>query len=427
MMFNFMSGAFTHSVKKIFQAYFVFGLNALVPLVILPVLIPHLGVEKWGELMSIASLALYMSFLLEGACHLFGTREIAQKAPVSKKVHVIVGILSARLAFSAFLVGIFCLTWIATDVFSGREGLVFWAFCWALVLGHSSAWYFMGQQNLLVAGYVDVLPKVIGLIICMIVIDGPQDAYLYFAIQCGLHFISLILSYRHIFLKYHLCAWLGHMRWKYVFKLLFRNARFVFSLHLIGSFYNTAIPFLLGWMYSLESAGVYAVADRVVRTVFNASQPLRAALFPILVSRLSAITLDNRLYLRWSMGLTFLLLLALYGILFFLSPYVQQYIFKLDLDVSLELIVQILALQMLIQMVGTTFAVQYLLPLHHDFMYFFAVLTACVFAVGMMLFGVTQDYAVQAAWAILRAELLGTAVVLLGAGYVHFSRRRKNG
>ncbi|WP_417796280.1 lipopolysaccharide biosynthesis protein [Terasakiella pusilla] len=425
-MFDFMSAAFRHGLKKVFQAYFIYGLNALVPLIILPVLIPLLGVQKWGELMTIASFALYMSFLIEGACHLFATRVIAKQGQAAKKAHFIAIVLIARLILSVFLIVIFIAVWLASDLFLERENMVFWAFCWAMVLGHSSAWYFMGQQNLLVAGYVDALPKVIGLVICMIVIDDPADSYLYFAIQCVLHFVVLVISYKYIFVTHRLGALLGRIRWAYGFKVLYKNARFVFSLHLIGSLYNTTIPFLLGWTHSLESAGVYAVADRVVRTVFNASHPLRAALFPILVARFSVAGQDNRSYLRWSMGGTLFLAFALYGILFFLSPYVQQYVFKLDLDVSLELIVQLLALQMLIQTVGTTLAMQYLLPLHHDFMYFFAVLTACLFAVGMILFGLTEEYALQAAKAVLHAEMLGAAIIMFGGAYIYFSRGRKH-
>tara|TARA_R110001583_G_scaffold179320_3_gene336080 strand:- start:23897 stop:25195 length:1299 start_codon:yes stop_codon:yes gene_type:complete len=400
-------------ILKSIQAYFIFGLNAFVPLAIIPLIVPSVGINMWGMIAGVSAIGTYISIVIEGGAHLFGTREIAEnRENTSHSLNFFCVVFVLRLIVSVICGILFFLfvlffynPFYPLDLFVP-------ALIWGGSLGLTPAWYFLGKQQILLAGICDVIPKIIALSICAFVINKPEDAHLYFEILAFFHVLSLIFSYFYVLKDSKLNNFCRSFKWGPYVRLCLNKAKGIYFIHVFGSLYNIFPVIVIGEFFSLKAAGVYAIGDRVVRTVFNSIQPLRQVIFPKVISFIKE---PNSLVPKFVGNSTIFLIVMSFFVMMLLilfSGAINRIVFGVVGEGEITYVIKILSVQMFIQSIFNALGINYLLPAHKDKFFFFSVLMSCSVVLVGYFVSVRPPIATTAAFLILFADSVGLICVV---------------
>ncbi|MEQ5776025.1 oligosaccharide flippase family protein [Thalassospira sp. NFXS8] len=400
-------------ILKSVQAYFIFGLNAFVPLAIIPLIVPSVGINTWGMIAGVSAIGTYISIIIEGGAHLFGTREIAENRDnTSHSLNFFCVVFVLRLILSLVCGILFFLFILFFHNSFYPLDLFVPALIWGISLGLTPAWYFLGKQQILLAGICDVIPKILALSICALVINEPKDAHFYFEILAFSHVLSLFLSYFYIFMNSEVSNFYRDFKWGPYVRLSLNKARGIYFIHVFGSLYNIFPVIIIGEFFSLKAAGVYAIGDRVVRTVFNAIQPLRQVIFPKVISFIKD---PNSLVPKFVGNSTIFLIVMSFLVmmlLIFFSGAINRIVFGVVGEGEIKYVIKILSVQMFIQSIFNALGINYLLPAHKDKFFFFSVLMSCSVVLVGYFVSVRPPIATTAAFLILIADSVGLICVV---------------
>ncbi len=272
------------------------GLQYLVPLITIPFLIRVLGLERWGlvaQLMVLSQLAL---ILLDYGLHLSATQAAARQPNNPNALAGLFGAVTmAKLlvGFVWFPVILLIATWLTP--LSPSDPLLLWALAAAWLQAHDPFWYFLGTEQTRQITILTVALRLAAVGIMVLGINGPDDAWIYFATQAA--------------------AWLGVLGagWWIVKKqtglagkhlrggiTIIRDGRNIFYLYLGSSSFDYLVPLVLGAVADPVSVGLFVGAEKLARAAASLLSSFRSALFPQMARLMTESTHNAATLFRWA-------------------------------------------------------------------------------------------------------------------------------
>lgn len=256
--------------------YVIYLLNFLVPLVMIPYLARVLGAKGWGGVAFALSFAGLISLVSEYGFYMSGQREAARSKHDRKRLsNVFWDVLSAKLLLTCAIVPIAFAASRFIPILKEDSWLLGGVLLIGTTQGLNLGWYFRGIQRIKLAAGIEVAAKGIGVALVFILISSPADSWKYFyalgGTQLGAFVLSVWFACKTIPLRTPTLS--GGVK-------ALRLGREIFLMHVMGSVFTTSNAFILGLLAPLQVVGYFAGAEKIVRFVANAMDPIRNAMFP---------------------------------------------------------------------------------------------------------------------------------------------------
>ncbi|MET0332866.1 MAG: oligosaccharide flippase family protein [Rhizobacter sp.] len=273
-----MTAAAPRLLKTLPAVYAAAAVRLLLPVLILPLMATRLGAEEFGRLSFVLVWASLLSMIVEGGFLAAATR-LAVTADAARRWQIARQVFSARwlLCVPAVLLAIVAVQLAGPEGHKGVDTLAIAAL--ACALGWPATWYLQATQQL--ARWARVELAVYALLI------GLSWAFA----DCVQTYVLLQLT------ASALLAWWG---WRWVRRDLSGASQGLWSLPAVapglrlgwtmmpvsiaGAAYSFALPAAASLQMSKADLGTYFMADRLVRAVLNAAEPVFAVVYPRIVT-----------------------------------------------------------------------------------------------------------------------------------------------
>jgi polysaccharide transporter, PST family len=255
----------------------------VVPLITMPYLARVLGATEWGTVAFVASLGEFIVLLIEFGFNLSATREIAQNRHIPNKCGgVMAGVIGAQVLLATSVVGTALIASRFIPLLRDNPYMLWAGLFYGVVQGMNPLWFFQGLERLRLAGGIEIVGKILGMMAVFLFIHSPGDgwrALLFQALPPMLStFIGIGLAYRYFPFTPPTLA---------LIRDALRSGWRLFVFRSGESLYGAGNAFILGLFAPPAAVGYFAVAERISKAVFGLLNPIREALYPR-ISRLAA-------------------------------------------------------------------------------------------------------------------------------------------
>lgn len=390
--------------------------NYLLPLVTIPYLTRVLGPLTWGLVAFAQAFGAYASIGIEYGFHLSATRAVTKnRDSIGELANLVAGVMGAKMVLTAGAVIIaLCLgAWI--PLFNAHPAFLWAAVFWAVAQSFSMLWYYQGLERMRLVAVLDVAGKAAATAGIFIVVHHPVDGWKVLALQGGGSLLSVVVAaamvYREVPIK--LPGW----------RMVRDTLRMGWSMFLFRgsmSLYGAGNAFILGLFASPEAVGFYAGAEKLARALMGLLVPIHQSLYP----RLSNLVQHNlpaakrlgrsTMFLMSSMGAA-LSLAAFLG-----APWAVPLILGKGFAASVP-VLQVMAALPLLDALGTTFGVLWMVPLGLDRQF-----NRAVMAGGVLNLVLAVVFAPRFAQLGMAAAVVATEVFVVLALYIVLYRRGLN-
>src|SRR5690348_1054042 len=402
--------------RNIASLYGVQFANYLLPLVTIPYLTRVLGPLTWGLVAFAQAFGAYASTGIEYGFHLSATRAVAKnRDSVAELADLIAGVMGAKLVLAAGAVIIaLCMgAWI--PLFRAHP-----AFLWAAVFGavaqsFSMLWYYQGLERMRLVAVLDVAGKAAATAGIFIIIRHPADGWKVLALQgCGSLssvLVATAIAYREV--PFQLPGW-------HAVRDALRMGWSMFLFRASMSFYGAGNAFILGLFASPEAVGFYAGAEKLARALMGLLVPIHQSVYP----RLSNLVQHN-LTAAKRLGRSTMFLMSFVGAAlslaaFLSAPWAVPLILGKGFAASVP-VLQVMAALPLLDALGTTFGVLWMVPLGLDRQF-----NRAVMAGGVLNLVLAVIFAPRFAQLGMAAAVVATEVFIVLALYIVLHRRGLN-
>jgi O-antigen/teichoic acid export membrane protein len=280
-----------HALPPVYAAA---ALRVLLPLLVLPLVAVRVGPEEFGRLSFILVWSGLLSTLVEGGFLAAATR-LAVNADAADRWRIAQQVFSARCALSLpVLLG----AWLVVAIMGGSGSNDAWAIAaLAVALGWPATWYLQATQQL------------------------SRWARVEFAVYASLIAACWVFADRvavFVALQFAASALLAVLGWRWLRRDLqtvdtlwsapqigpgLRLGWSMLPVSIAGAAYSLALPAAASAQLGKPELGLYFMADRIVRAVLAAGEPVFAVVYPRIVGRLVQGTRAAARYaLRWAAG-----------------------------------------------------------------------------------------------------------------------------
>jgi O-antigen/teichoic acid export membrane protein len=269
-----------HSLPQVYAAAAV---RLLLPLLILPLVASRVGAEEFGRLSFILVWASLLSMIVEGGFLAAATRLVVV-ADTPRRWQIAQQVFTARcaLCIPAVLLSVVA---VLTVQAAGRESSHTWEdglsiALLACVLGWPATWYLQATQQLNRWARVELVVYLVLLGACWSLARSVQ-AYLLlqFAASATLSLLGWRWLRRDFANTEHAPLWARHE-----LRSGLRLGWTMMPVAIAGAAYSFALPAAASLQMSRIELGTYFMADRVMRAVLNAADPVFSVVYPRIVS-----------------------------------------------------------------------------------------------------------------------------------------------
>lgn len=197
-------------VKNIFIKNFINlslnqGLNILIAIIVTPILFQNLGDSQFGLVNYAFSIFMLISIVVSYGYHLNGPKQISILNDINKEASLIKNLVSLRL-FIAIVISLIIIVFTATTSFFNNYKLII---LFSIPILFSEAvhpvFYLQGKNNLSVLAILNAVSKLIYLVLIVLTITGPDDAFMvnliYGSVLSTLYILYWILFFKKKKLK----------------------------------------------------------------------------------------------------------------------------------------------------------------------------------------------------------------------------------
>ena len=272
------------------------GINYLLPLITIPYLYNHLGVERYGLVNFAISFIQYFLIVTDFGFGLSGTRYIAENRDHKEAIDTYVNSATFSrigICIISFAVLLICLFLIPPL----RQEKVFFLLFFGQVIGNimSPYWFFQGMEQMRFITMMTVITKILSLTPLFFVVKDSVD-YFYIPIcysvgSIGSGIICLYLMKKRFGVNFFF------PKIKNIVIVTKDSANYFLSRISVSMFTNTN-TFVLGLVLGNTIVGYYSLADKVYQALTGIYQPLVAAIFPYMTKN-KRITLFKKIFI-WS-------------------------------------------------------------------------------------------------------------------------------
>jgi PST family polysaccharide transporter len=359
----------------------------LIPILEIPVLARSLGVEEYGKVVLIQSVALLASLVVEYGFSLSGSRQVAIAQSDKKQLSKIYGeITSAKLII--VLLVLVCGALLFS--FKGQlfeVPLLFWGFLYFLAFGFSPFWFFQGMEKIGVVVFLEVGLRFSSLLFLYLFILNKDDTELALCIMAG---FGLLNTFIGNMMCMHKTGWvkLGLRGGVQQLKLGFH----VFVYKSSNNILLSAGPSLVGVTSGHVAVASYVPAEKIIRGFLGFINPILIGFYPYL-NRQYLSSKDSAIKLSYMIVIgMFVLGVLAAGSIFFVGDFLIQKVLGpefLGASNILKVFVLIIPFRLANQALGLCM----LIPMGKDkltsaLMVFFSIVSILVAALLSIWFGV---------------------------------------
>ncbi|MCL9654525.1 oligosaccharide flippase family protein [Pseudomonas protegens] len=181
--------------KNIGVLFFAQMFAYIIPILEIPILARSLGVQEYGKVVLIQSIALLLSLIVEYGFSLSGSRQVAtSRDDVSSLVKIYGSVLSAKFLISSALciVGMVYFLLFGWGAYDG--GLLIYGGLYFLAFGFSPFWFFQGLEKITLVVSFEIALRFLSLLALYIFVHQSGDATLALGIMSGLAFLNTIFG-----------------------------------------------------------------------------------------------------------------------------------------------------------------------------------------------------------------------------------------
>jgi O-antigen/teichoic acid export membrane protein len=283
-----------HTLPAVYAAGAV---RLALPLLVLPLMASRLGADEFGRLSFVLVWASLLSMLVEGGFLAAATR-LAVNADAAQRWHLAQQVFTARcvLCVPAALLSVGVVTFVG-DGHGWVDALAIAAL--ACALGWPATWYLQATQQLAAWARFELL--VYGLLIAAC--WGWAHSFAVYLLLQLLASAVLALGgwwWLHRDLR---AAHTGGLWAREQLSPGLRLGWTMMPVSIAGAAYSYALPAAASLQMTKPELGTYFMADRIVRAVLNAAEPVFAVVYPRIVARFATGARAALSYaLRWSLG-----------------------------------------------------------------------------------------------------------------------------
>jgi O-antigen/teichoic acid export membrane protein len=252
-------------VKNIFIKNFINlslnqGVNILIAIIVTPILFQNLGDSQFGLVNYAFSIFMLISIVVSYGYHLNGPKQISILNDITKEATLIKNLVSLRL-FIAIVISLIIIVFTATTSFFNNYKLII---LFSIPILFSEAvhpvFYLQGKNNLSVLAILNAVSKLIYLVLIVLTITGPDDAFMvnliYGSVLSTLYILYWILFFKKKKLKIDFSD-LNQIKFR-----LHENFEFFMSSVAGHLSIHSALVILKLFVYDSE-LGKFALANRV--------------------------------------------------------------------------------------------------------------------------------------------------------------------
>lgn len=290
-----MTVALSRALPAVYAAA---GLRLAAPLLLLPVMALRLGPEAFGRLGLLLVWAGLLALLVEGGFLAAATRHAVQ-ADTERRLVLAQQIASARLLLSLLAVGLVAAlgAWLPVQGQPPSVLELTWVAALACALGWPATWYWQATQQLGRWAQIEFGVYALWLPSAWLLAHSVAD---YLALQTLAMGLLATLGWWRV--RTELAPVGGLLQFPAVVPGL-RLGWSMLPVSLMGALYSFALPALASARMAVAELGVYYLADRIVRALLAAADPVYQLVYPRLVQRFVASPGDAwRLARRWAVA-----------------------------------------------------------------------------------------------------------------------------
>ena len=360
----------------------------LIPILEIPILARALGVEEYGKVVLIQSIALMSSLIVEYGFSLSGSRQIAIARDDRGNLSRIYGdVFSAKLIIilTLFLFGAIIYVFNGHVFLGGPQ--IFLGFIYFLAFGFSPFWFFQGLEKISVVVIIEVVLRFASLFLLYWFIRTEEDAELALGILAGFGLLNTFIGNVICIKK------AGKIKLSLVGGLhQLRTGFHVFIYKSSNNILLSAGPSLVGATSGHVAVASYVPAEKIIRGFIGFVNPILIGFF-FFLNRQYLLSKDNtiKLSLMIVVGMFASGILAA-GSIFFVGDYLIQTVLGSGFIIAssvLKIFVWVIPFRLTNQAIGLCI----LIPMGRDkitsgLMMFFSIFSIILAALLSIWFGV---------------------------------------
>ncbi len=371
-------------IENISSLYILQIAGYIIPLIILPFLVRMLGSEMFGLMVFSFSLVQYFIIITDYGFNLSATRRVSicrSDRRVLSEVFSAVFLIKFITMIMSFLLFLVIIIFIKNI----HKHYAIFLVSFLTVLGNVlfPVWLFQGLEKIKYISIFSLVGRIISLLALLIFIRSSNDVLLAVFIQTLGVLLSGIFAIVTI-IKDNIVDVVKPSKKMFIEVLSDGWPIFISQLS-VSLFTNTGI-FLLGSFCNYESAGYFAIADKIVKAVCGLSIPIVNGIYPRVSSLFEnsqqmALQLLRKAFL-WGGGL----LLFSSMMLFLFAQYIVRIIVGNDQPVVVSLL-RIMSIIPISVFIDNIYGTQILLNIHREQIFMtIIVVSGIISLLGMLLF-----------------------------------------
>jgi PST family polysaccharide transporter len=197
-------------VKNIFIKNFINlslnqGLNILIAIIVTPILFQNLGDSQFGLVNYAFSIFMLISIVVSYGYHLNGPKQISILNDINKEASLIKNLVSLRLFIAIVISLIIIVFTVTTSFFNNYKLIILFSIPILFSEAVHPVFYLQGKNNLSVLAILNAVSKLIYLVLIVLTITGPDDAFMvnliYGSVLSTLYILYWILFFKKKKLK----------------------------------------------------------------------------------------------------------------------------------------------------------------------------------------------------------------------------------
>lgn len=273
------------------------GANALFPLLVFPFLLMVLGKNAFAELVVAEAMAFYVLTVCLYSFDTSGVQSIVearQQGGKSAEAECFFNILGARIAL--FIVSAVPMTIAYYILADGSLAVMLAWLCFVLGMILQCNYYFQAvESNALLAAFV-LVSRVCAVLAIYLTINGAADLFIASLILAGSFLVSGIAAFlfllRYFGAKSMKSASVGGVLY------LLREGRHLFFGNISVALFRGANVLILAGVSNSAAVSVYAVVEKIIKSIQALARPLNQLFIPKAVKAWSMLAVEHKTYLH---------------------------------------------------------------------------------------------------------------------------------
>jgi polysaccharide transporter, PST family len=301
--------------------YFIKVISMVFPLILIPIIISTVGDENYGKYVYSFAIIQLLKLVINYGFQFTGTRDIARSINNKKYISKI----SSEIIALSLILSILASIVLVVIGFIYYEDRWLYFFGIGTLFGYAlqSAWFFQGMQKMYIISILSLVMKVT-IVACVVLFIKEKDHFIYLnLIESIAYLLTGLISI--VFIIRNKCQInLLRVRVKHLFSQLKKGYK-IFTSTILISLYREANIIILVQFGDFKLVAYYSIAEKIIKSIQSAGQPISQALFPYFSTNLNSPEGTQKFEkLGQMLGFLFLFIAVLFSLLS--EPFTNLYL-----------------------------------------------------------------------------------------------------